>query len=80
MSTISASEARARLYRLIDEAAESHEPVRITGKRHNAVLLSEEDWESVQETLYLISIPGMSESIKTGLETPVEKCDEALDW
>ena len=54
--------------------------MRITGKRHNAVLLSEEDWESVQETLYLISIPGMSESIKTGLETPVEKCDEALDW
>jgi len=80
MSTISASEARARLYRLIDEAAESHEPVRITGKRHNAVLLSEEDWESVQETLYLMSIPGMPESIKTGLETPVEKCDEALDW
>jgi antitoxin YefM len=80
MSTISASEARARLYRLIDEAAESHEPVRITGKRHNAVLLSEEDWESVQETLYLMSIPGMRESIKNGLEMPVEKCDEALDW
>ena len=80
MSTISATEARARLYRLIDEAAESHEPVRITGKRHNAVLLSEDDWESVQETLYLISIPGMRESIKDGLEMPVDNCDEELDW
>ena len=80
MSTISATEARVRLYRLIDEAAESHEPVRITDKRHNAVLLSEDDWESVQETLYLISIPGMRESIKDGLEMPVDNCDEELDW
>ena len=80
MATMSASEARARLYRLIDEAAESHEPVRITGKRHNAILLSEEDWESIQETLYLLSVPGLRESIKEGLETPVEACDEALDW
>jgi prevent-host-death family protein len=80
MATITATEARAKLYRLIDEAAESHEPVRITGKRNNAVLLSEEDWESIQETLYLLSIPGMRESIKEGLETPVEACDKALDW
>ena len=80
MATVTASEGRARLYRLIDEAAESHEPVRITGKRHNAVLISEEDWESIQETLYLLSIPGMRESIKEGLGTPVEACDEALDW
>jgi len=80
MSTTTASDARANLYRLIDEAAESHKPVRITGKRHNAILLSEEDWEAIQETLYLLSIPGMRESIKKGLETPVDECDEALDW
>lgn len=80
MSTLTASEARARLYRLIDEAAESHVPIRITGKRNNAVLVSEEDWASVQETLYLLSIPGMRESIKEGLELPVEECSDELDW
>lgn len=80
MATLTASEARARLYRLIDETAESHEPVCITGKRHNAVLVCEDDWAAIQETLYLLSIPGMRESIKEGLQTPVENCDEALDW
>jgi len=80
MPTTTASDARANLYRLIDEAAESHRPVRITGKRHNAILLSEEDWESIQETLYLTSIPGMRESIKKGLDTPIEECKETLDW
>ncbi len=80
MSTFTASEARANLYRLIDEAAASHRPVRITGKRHNAVLLSEEDWAAIQETLYLLSIPGMRESIKKGLATPIEKCEKDLDW
>ena len=80
MATVSVSEARARLYRLIDEAAASHEPVLITGKRHNAILLSEEDWRSIQETLHLLAIPGMRESIKKGLETPVEACEETLEW
>ncbi len=80
MPTISASEARANLYRLIDEAASSHQPIRITSKRNNAVLLSEEDWSAIQETLYLLSVPGMRESIKEGLETPAEKCDKELDW
>ncbi len=80
MSTLTASEARAQLYRLIDEAARSHKPIRITGKRHNAVLVSEEDWASVQETLYLLSVPGMRESIREGLKTPVEECEEELDW
>ncbi|MGH8224770.1 MAG: type II toxin-antitoxin system Phd/YefM family antitoxin [Gammaproteobacteria bacterium] len=80
MSTLNASEARAKLYRLIDQAATSHEPIRITGKRGNAVLLSESDWDAVQETLYLLGIPGMRESIREGLATPVEECDEALDW
>jgi prevent-host-death family protein len=80
MPTISASEARAKLYRLIDETASSHQPIRITSKRNNAVLLSEEDWSAIQETLYLLSVPGMRESIKEGLETPIEKCDKDLDW
>lgn len=80
MSTLNASEARANLYRLIDEAAESHEPIRITGKRNSAVLISEEDWAAVQETLYLMSVPGMRETIKEGMQTPLEECDKALDW
>jgi antitoxin YefM len=80
MTVIKASEARARLYRLIDEAASSHEPIFITGKRSNAVLVSEEDWRSIQETLYLLSIPGMRESIIDGVKTPVEKCATELDW
>ena len=80
MPTFKVTDARARLYRLIDEAASSHEPIHITGKRTNAVLLSEEDWQSIQETLYLLSIPGMRESIRKGLKTPVRECSEELDW
>ncbi|MFZ2055411.1 MAG: type II toxin-antitoxin system Phd/YefM family antitoxin [Candidatus Aminicenantales bacterium] len=80
MTVLKASEARARLYRLIDEAALSHEPVFISGKRSNAVLLSEEDWRSIQETLYLLSIPGMRKSIVEGLKTPVSKCDRKISW
>jgi antitoxin YefM len=80
MAAITASEARANLYRLIDKAATSHQPVLITGKRNNAVLVSEEDWVSIQETLYLLSIPGMRESIKEGMNIPIEECDQELDW
>lgn len=80
MTTLTASEARASLYRLIDETATSHQPVVITGKRHNAVLVSADDWASVQETIYLLSVPGMRESIREGLTTPVESCDKELEW
>jgi prevent-host-death family protein len=80
MPTLTASKARAKLYRLIDEAASSHEPVLITGKRRNAVLISEEDWRAVQETLYLLSIPGMRESIREGMNTPIEECAKEPDW
>jgi len=80
MSTITASEARAKLYRLIDQAAESHEPIKITGKRNNAVLVSEEDWSAVQETMYLLSVPGMRESIIEGMNTPVEELETELNW
>jgi len=80
MTILKVSEARGRLGRLVDEAAASHEPVLITGKRGNAVLVSEEDWRAIQETLYLLSIPGMRESIREGLQTPVEECTRELDW
>lgn len=80
MTVIKATDARSKLYRLIDEVSSSHNPITITGKRGNAVLLSEEDWKAIQETLYLLSIPGMRESIRNGLETPVEECAEELDW
>ena len=80
MPILSATEARTKLYRLIDETADSHEPVIITGKRGNAVLISEEDWRAIQETMYLLSIPGMRESIREGLAVPVEECKEDIDW
>ena len=80
MPTFKATDARARLYGLIDEAAKSHEPIFITGRRANAVLLSEDDWRSIQETLHLLSVPGMGESIREGLSTPVNECSEELDW
>ena len=80
MSTLTATEARKRLYTLVDDVAESHDPIQIVGKRNSAVLLSEEDWRAIQETLYLTSIPKMRESIQEGLKTPVEECEEELDW
>lgn len=80
MTTLSASEARKRLYSLVDEVKESHEPVQIVGKRSSAVLISEEDWKAIEETLYLTSIPGMRESITKGLKTPIEKCSEKPGW
>jgi len=80
MPTLTATEARSKLYQLIDESASTHEPLLITGKRANAVLLSEEDWKAVQETLYLIGIPGMRESIRKGLKTPVKKCSDRPGW
>lgn len=80
MTTITASEARASLYRLIDETATSHQPIVITGKRHNAVLVSADDWASIQETVYLLSIPGMRESIREGLSASVDECSQELDW
>ena len=80
MIGITATEARSNLYRLIDETAESHQPIIIMGKRNRAVLVSEDDWAAIQETLYLLSVPGMRESIREGMDTPVDECDEELDW
>jgi antitoxin YefM len=80
MSTLKATEARTKLYKLIDETAASHKPITITGKRANAVLLAEDDWNAIQETLYLLSIPGMRESIRKGLDTPLSKCSKDAGW
>lgn len=79
MKTISATVARADLYRVIDSALEDHEPVQITGKRGNAVLVSEPDWRAIQETLYLVSIPGMRDSIRDGMAEPIEDCSAEVD-
>lgn len=80
MTTMTATEARKNLYALVDEVSVSHEPVQIAGKRNSAVLISEEDWRSVQETLYLAGVPGMRESIAEGLKTPVEECNAEPGW
>ncbi|MFZ3104668.1 MAG: type II toxin-antitoxin system Phd/YefM family antitoxin [Smithella sp.] len=80
MTTLSASEARKRLYNLVDEVKDTHLPVQIIGKRNSAVLISEDDWRAIEETLYLTAIPGMRESIKKGLKIPVDKCDKELKW
>lgn len=80
MTTLTASAARASLYQLLDETAESHEPVQILGKRNNAVLVSDEDWRAIQETLHLVSIPGMRDSIRKGMKTPLSKTSKKLKW
>lgn len=80
MTILSASEARANLYRLIDQTAESHEPIFISGKRTGAVLISAEDWKAIQETLFLLSVPGMRESIKEGMSEPLGESAKELDW
>jgi len=80
MTILTASEARANLYRLIDQAAESHEPIVIAGKRTSAVLISGEDWQAIQETVCLLSVPGMRESIREAMAEPLSKSAKELGW
>ena len=80
MTNLTASKARASLYRLIDQATESHQPILISGKRSSAVLIAAEDWQAIQETLYLLSVPGMRESIKKGMAEPLSKSAKELSW
>ena len=80
MTNLTASKARENLYKLVDQTAVSHHPIQISGKRHSAVLIGEEDWRAIQETLYLLSIPGMRESIRKGLKTPLGQCLKSLKW
>ena len=80
METKTASDARKNLYRLLDETAQAHAPLLITGPRSNAVLIGEDDWNAIQETLYLMSIPNMRESIREGMATPAKDCSTDADW
>ncbi len=80
MTTFNATEARSKLYALIDETTDTHQPIVITGKRGNAVLLAEDDWKAINETLHLLSVPGMRESIQEGMATSLEDCDQDLNW
>ena len=80
MTSLSVTEAREMLAALIAETGKTHKPILITGKESNAVLVSESDWNAIAETLHLLSVPGMKESIKEGMEEPVEKCVKKLDW
>ena len=80
MPTLTATEARAKLNKLLDQVAATHRPVLITGKRTNAILVSEEDWHAIEETLYLLNIPGMRESIVEGLATPVDQTFDEVEW
>ena len=80
MRRMNASEAREKLYRLLDETAAAHEPMLITGRRSNAVLVGEEDWNPIQETVHLLSVPGMRESIREGLARPVDECEKEPGW
>jgi antitoxin YefM len=80
MATVSTTEARKDLYRLVDQVQETHEPIQITGKRGNAVLVSEADWQALQETLFLVSIPGMRESILEGMATPPDELEDEPGW
>lgn len=80
MKTIPVTRAREQLYRLLDEVSESSEPVQISGPRADAVLVSADDWRSIQETLVLLSIPGMRDSIRDGMETPLDQCEDSPGW
>ena len=79
-TVLTASEARANLYRLMDQAADTHEPILITGKRSDSVLVAAEDWQAMQETLHLLSVPGMRESIHEGMAEPLDESAKELDW
>ena len=80
MKVINAKEAQDILQKLLEETSISHEPIQITSESSNGVLISEEDWRSIQETLYLLSIPGMRESIREGLNAPIDECSKELTW
>ncbi len=80
MITFTISKVRANLYKLLDKSVSTHRPIQITGKKHNAVLIAEEDWRAIQETLYLLSIPGMRKSIRKDLREPMRKTSKKLKW
>jgi antitoxin YefM len=80
MKTITATNARENLYRLIDEVAESSHPVQIMGRRASAVLISADDWRSIEETLYLMSVPGMADSIVEAMAAGDDEYADEPGW
>ena len=80
MTALTVTQARKKLFSLVDEANTSHAPILIEGKRGGAVLVGEEDWAAIEETIFLTSIPGMRESIRKGLKTPLRKTSKVLKW
>ena len=80
MTTLTATQARKNIYSLVDEVNESHEAIQIQGKRGSAVLIAEDDWRALQETLYLSSVTGMKKSILKGMKTPIRNCSKKLVW
>ncbi len=80
MTSLSVTKARSKLYQLLNMAADSHEPIQITGKHANAVLVSEDDWRSIQETLFLVSVPGMRESLRQGMAEPLDASSNHPGW
>lgn len=80
MKCFNATQARKEIYHLIDQVNEEHQPVQINGKRGNAILISEEDWSSINETLHLLTIPDMKASIQEGMNTPLEECSKEPNW
>ena len=74
------SQARTNIYKIMDETAETHQPIMITGKRNNVVMLSEEDWNAIEETLFLNSIPGMATSIKEAMDAPNSEFSDDIEW
>ena len=80
MTTVNVTEARDKLYRLVDEASQTHSPIVITARRGNAVLIAEEDWNAINETLYLLSVPGMRESIRKGMQESLDECRKDPGW
>jgi antitoxin YefM len=80
MSSINITNARKNLYKLVDGLSDTHDPIHITGKKRSAVLIAEEDWQSIEETLYLLSIPGMRDSLIKGMKEPIDKCTKEIKW
>jgi len=78
--SLSASKVKERLDSILDEVQNTYEPMIITGEKNSAVLISQEVWRSIEETLYLSSIPGMKDSIIDGMNEKIENCTTALEW
>ena len=80
LKVMTVSQARANIYKIMDETALTHQPIMITGKRNNVVMLSEEDWNAIEETLFLNSIPGMASSIKEAMDAPNSEFSKDMEW